>query len=326
MADTSLSNRNWLLEQAALGRRKPAYWRAAVYLVALIMAMIFAAILLVIIGMVSLLAIKLVVAGFDIEADSYTTMLAASFGSFAVVFLVTALFTWWEGRPFHTIGLRTANPLREWARGFALGLLMLAASVGISAALGWMDLRRVGGAPGDGPLTVLGWMALALLYFLVQGPAEEVLGRGYLLPVLGKRGGLWVGIAVSSLIFALMHGANPSIGPIPLLNLFLAGAFFCFYALKEAGLWGVFGWHSAWNWVQGAVFGLEVSGMGEFSAHPLLNFDEAGPDWMTGGPFGPEGGAAVTIVLLLGIGLLLWLFWKESRRSAATAATTETCL
>jgi membrane protease YdiL (CAAX protease family) len=311
MADTSLSNRNRLLEQAALGKRKPAYWRAAVYLLASILAMFLTAILLVIIGLIFNL---------DIEAHTDEIMLIASFGSFAAVFLVTALFTWWEGRPFHTIGLRTASPLREWARGFALGMLMLAASVGISAALGWIDLRRVGGAPGDGPLTVLGWGLLALFYFLIQGPAEEVLDRGYLLPVLGKRGGLWVGVIVSSVIFALMHGANPAIGPIPLLNLFLAGVFFCFYALKEAGLWGVFGWHSAWNWVQGAVFGLEVSGLETFAAHPLFDFDEVGPDWMTGGPFGPEGGAAVTIVLLLGVGVLLWLFWKESRRSAAPPA------
>jgi membrane protease YdiL (CAAX protease family) len=313
MRSTSLSNQNWLLEQAALGKRKPAYWRAAVYLLASLLAMFIAVIPFSVIGVV----ILLVVGQKDIEANRDILTLIASIGSFGAVFLVTALFTWWEGRPFHTIGLRTASPLREWARGFGVGVLMLAASVGISAALGWMDLRRVGGAPGDGPLTVLLWTALALFFFLIQGPSEEVLARGYLLPVLGKRGGLWVGIAVSSIIFAVMHGLNPSIGPIPLLNLFLVGIFFCFYALKEAGLWGVFGWHSAWNWAQGAVFGLEVSGMGEFAAHPLLDFDEVGPDWMTGGPFGPEGGAAVTIVLLVGLGVLLWLFWRRSSASLA---------
>jgi membrane protease YdiL (CAAX protease family) len=306
MYSTNLNNQNWLLEQVALGKRKPAYWRAAVYLLASFLASFL--------GMFAVtiaFALISVIIGPPIGIGLEETTLIVSFGAFVAVFLVTALFTWWEGRPFHTIGLRTANPLREWARGFALGLLMLAASVGISAAPGWMDLRRVGGAPGDGPLTVLGWMALALLYFLVQGPSEEVLARGYLLPVLGKRGGLWVGIVVSSLVFALMHGANPSIGPVPLLNLFLVGIFFCFYALKEAGLWGVFGWHSAWNWAQGAVFGLEVSGMGTFSAHPLFDFNEAGPDWMTGGLFGPEGGAAVTIVLLAGIAVLLWRFWRK---------------
>ena len=36
---------------------------------------------------------------------------------------------------------------------------------------------------------------------------------------------------------------------------------------------------------------------------------ESGDDWLTGGAFGPEGGLAVTIVLL--IGMVVILFWKE---------------
>jgi len=37
----------------------------------------------------------------------------------------------------------------------------------------------------------------------------------------------------------------------------------------------------------------------------LLNLVETGPDVVTGGAFGPEGGLAVTLVIGLGIGALL---------------------
>jgi membrane protease YdiL (CAAX protease family) len=229
--------------------------------------------------------------------------------SYVGIFLVSALFLWWEGRSLSSIGLRTTTPLLEWARGLGLGILMLAASVGISALPGFMAFERLGGA-GDTTDSLALWLLSWLVFFVIQGPGEEVLCRGYLLPVLGARGGPWAGIAISSLIFAVLHLLNPNIGPISVLNLVLVGIFFCLYALKEGGLWGVFGWHTAWNWAQGNLFGLEVSGMADIATHPLFDLTETGPDWITGGSFGPEGGVAVTAVLLAGTIFLLWRFWR----------------
>ena len=159
-----------------------------------------------------------------------------------------------------------------------------------------------------------------LLFFLVQGPAEEIMFRGYLLPVLSARGNTTLGIVVSSLLFGLLHVLNPNLGPLPMLNLTLAGVMFAMYALVEEGLWGMFGLHSAWNWVQGNVLGMAVSGM-EFGPS-LFKLSESGPDWLTGGAFGPEGSLVVTLALAATSAMLGWRLWRreQNRRASVGAA------
>lgn len=80
------------------------------------------------------------------------------------------------------------------------------------------------------------------------------------------------------------------------------------YTMREGSLWGISALHSVWNWVQGNFFGFEVSGTNA-SGGTLLNLLATGKDWLTGGAFGPEGGLAVTIVLVAGIAATI--FWKS---------------
>jgi hypothetical protein len=79
----------------------------------------------------------------------------------------------------------------------------------------------------------------------------------------------------------------------------------------EGGLWGVCAQHAVWNWAQGNVFGMEVSG-GASSVPILWNLQEAGPDLITGGAFGPEGGLAVTFILLVSIVVLVALLRRKN--------------
>jgi hypothetical protein len=149
--------------------------------------------------------------------------------------------------------------------------------------------------------------------WLVQGAAEEALTRGFLLPTVAVRWGVVPGILLSSLVFAALHLLNPHLTPIGQLNLFLFGVFAALYALWEGSLWGVCAIHGAWNWVQSSVYGFAVSGQGQQTA-TLLDLREVGHDWMTGGAFGPEGGLAVTLVLLSGCALV-WVAQSRARAS-----------
>jgi len=133
------------------------------------------------------------------------------------------------------------------------------------------------------------------------------------LPTIGGRYHPLAGILISSVIFTAFHSFNPNLSPIAILNLFLFGLFTALYALTEGGLWGVFSLHSVWNWAQGNLFGFEVSGMAS-PGGTLFNLRETGPDVITGGSFGPEGGLAVTAVLVISC-LVVWLMAR--RRSAA---------
>ena len=154
-------------------------------------------------------------------------------------------------------------------------------------------------------------MTLVLIGWVVQGGAEEVLIRGWVLPVIGARYKAWIGLLVSSLIFSLMHGLNPGLSAIALVNLALFGVFAGLFAMREGSLWGISALHSVWNWVQGNFFGFQVSGTNA-DGGTLINLMEIGADWFTGGEFGPEGGLAVTIVLVIGIAITL--FWKSGMR------------
>lgn len=222
----------------------------------------------------------------------------------------TALF---EGRPFWTLGLERGGALRRYGRGMLLGLAMFGAVVGIAFVLGYVALDQTGDPRLRGT-GVLGAVLLVYLGWAVQGPAEEILSRGWLLQAVGVGWGPVAGVLVSSVFFALLHSLNPNLSPISVLNLFLVGVFLALWVLHEGSLWGVFAWHSVWNWAQGNLFGYEVSGS-SFAGGALLDLRETGPDAVTGGPFGPEGGLAVTAVVVVGIAVVLALAARRKGRA-----------
>ena len=232
-------------------------------------------------------------------SPGFTILLLLGFGP---IFILIWAWLWsFERRPFWTIGMESKGWSGKYLRGALLGIVMIAAAVGLSVAFGFVALEGSGIAMG---VAITGSMIL-LVGWIVQGAAEEALFRGFLLPILGTRYGLVVGVLTSSALFALLHIFNANLSLLAVLNLMLFGMFAAFYALKEGGLWGVFAVHSLWNWAQGNLFGMEVSGL-PVQLDAIFKLKETGPDWFTGGAFGPEGGIAVTLVLLVGI-IALWL-------------------
>ncbi len=227
--------------------------------------------------------------------------------SFVLVYAI--LWVWlkfFEKRPFWTLGYEAKNALMQYGRGFLAGALMFGGAVAILAVTGGVVFEQ--GDPTQQGFAALGGVIIVLLGWIVQGGAEEVLIRGWVLPVIGARYKPWIGLLISSLIFALLHGLNPGLSVIALINLALFGLFAGLYAMREGSMWGISALHSVWNWVQGNFFGFEVSGTNA-GGGTLLNLKETGADWLTGGAFGPEGGLAVTIVLVIAIAVTL--FWKS---------------
>jgi len=233
------------------------------------------------------------------SSPGFTILLVLGFGP---IFILIWFWLWlFERRPLWTIGMERRGWLSKYVRGAILGIVMIAAAVGLSMAFGFVALEGSGIAIE----VALGGSMLLLVGWVVQGAAEEALFRGFLLPILGTRYGLVTGVLTSSALFALLHLFNANLSLLAVLNLMLFGMFAAFYALTEEGLWGVFAVHSLWNWAQGNLFGMEVSGL-PVQLEAIFKLKETGPDWFTGGAFGPEGGIAVTLVLLAGI-IVLWL-------------------
>jgi len=229
-----------------------------------------------------------------------TAALAVSFaGVYALLWLWLRRY---ERRPFRTLGLERDGVARKVVRGALVGVAMLGGAVGAMAAMGYAAVEDGGSSPRGVP--ALPGVLIALLGWVVQGPAEELVCRGWLLPVVAARYRPWIGVAVSSAFFAALHALNPNLTVVAALNLALYGVFAALYALREGGVWGIAAQHAAWNWAQGNLFGFEVSGIPP-AGGALLDLAETGPDPITGGTFGPEGGLAISAVLVAGIAVLL---------------------
>ncbi|MCJ7625261.1 MAG: CPBP family intramembrane metalloprotease [Anaerolineaceae bacterium] len=218
-----------------------------------------------------------------------------------------------EKRHFRTLGFERIGAIRKYLRGVLIGVGMFTAVVLIMSVLGFTDSES--GDPGMQGIPAIGSVLLIYIGWTVQGPVEEIVMRGWLLPVIGARYRPWLGIFISSLVFSSLHIMNPSINILAIFNIILVGVVFALIALWEGGLWGVCGLHAAWNWAQGNLFGFEVSGLMP-AAGTLINLKENGPDILTGGSFGPEAGLITTILFLTACTILLILLKQKSEQEA----------
>ncbi|MCA1648105.1 MAG: CPBP family intramembrane metalloprotease [Chloroflexi bacterium] len=159
---------------------------------------------------------------------------------------------------------------------------------------------------------------------MIQGPAEEVLFRGYIFENVRDEWGLPWAVGVSAVTFALFHGRNPALGPLALLNLVLFGVATALYKARvdNGQLWGVFALHTIWNWLQQVVFGLPNSGLAAVPDNALFTLtpNTSLPDVVWGGGFGPEGTLAATLVLLALIGATLRRHPAARYQAAVTSA------
>jgi hypothetical protein len=87
-------------------------------------------------------------------------------------------------------------------------------------------------------------------------------------------------------------------------NTALAGIWLAAAYLRTRSLWLPLGVHWSWNWALGWFFGLPISGI-QLVSNPLLQGQDKGPKWLTGGSYGIEGGVACTIALVL-FTVFLW--------------------
>lgn len=150
-----------------------------------------------------------------------------------------------------------------------------------------------------------------LVIFIAVGFCEEFLFRGYLIKTLEDRGNSsWVIYMVSSILFSLAHMGNMDINSVALLNIFLVGILFAYMFRVTGSLWMPIGFHISWNYTQGIVFGFPVSGNPVDSIYHTQMV--VGQEWLSGGGFGPEGGALTTILIGLCM-MVTWIYGKKTR-------------
>ena len=208
-----------------------------------------------------------------------------------------------DRRSFVSLGLRlNARALTYFLIGTAISAVALGALfLGMWAG----GLLVVKGVSVNLPL--LGcWIAL----WLLVGWGEEIWVRGYWLQNIAEGGHIKSAVIVSSVLFGLLHGGNPNITLLAVLNLMLAGVYLAWGYVRTRSLWLPIGLHFGWNLFEGTVFGFPVSGT---SPYAVVKINVFGAQWLTGGKFGPEGGLVIWGVMALGAALV----WLATRRRAS---------
>jgi hypothetical protein len=196
--------------------------------------------------------------------------------------------------------LSTAGAILELGKGALLGGLLFTATIGLISLFGFYHVS------GFNPWTVL---LPALSLSIVSGVFEEVLVRGVLFRIMEEGLGTWLALAISALLFGLMHISNPNATLWSALAIAIeAGIMLAAAFIFTRRLWLAIGIHFAWNFVQGGIFGVAVSGNG---VQGLLQSTLDGPPLLSGGAFGAEASIfAVMVCLAAGI-YLTWAAWKK---------------
>lgn len=194
-----------------------------------------------------------------------------------------------ERRAPAALGFAPAHLVRDLALGTLLGAALIGGAVGVLALTGAYVVREVH-FPVESVLRM--FLLLALVAWF-----EEVLFRGIIFRILAERFGAVVAYVVSAALFGGVHLMNPHASWIAALAIAVeAGVLLGAIFWLRRSLWMAIGMHFAWNFVQGPVLGAPVSG----AALPsIVESSLPGPDWLDGGAFGPEAGAAAVVICVL---------------------------
>lgn len=192
-------------------------------------------------------------------------------------------------------------------RPIGLGLILGAVAIGLPSLLlmATGELRAVASTPGS-------WWTAAGLTFANLLPAaagEELLVRGYLFAVMRETIGWRWALIVTSIVFGLLHLDNPGVDAESVLLVVLAGFFLGSLLLATRSLYATIAAHFAWNWVMAAGLHTPVSGIPIIA--PDYRVVDAGPDWLTGGAWGPEGGLAAALSMFI---VVVYIYARHLRR------------
>jgi len=214
--------------------------------------------------------------------------------------------------------LPAQRSLPELGKGLGAGVALFSIAVAIAAAIGVYHIVGTGNAS----TLLLDLVIVGIVPALV----EELLFRGILFRWVEEFGGSWAALLITSALFGLAHILNPgatwfsSFSVAVEAGLLLGGA----YMLTRT-LWMPIGLHAAWNFTQGGIFGVPVSG---HVSHGLVQATLSGPALLSGGAFGLEASVIALIVctaagvwlvvLAMKHGQLMQPWWVRRRELSAS--------
>ena len=260
-------------------------------------------------------ALYLLVLAAFLGAGMMDSMAGAQWGALlAAVFATLVAGRFLDGR-FPDAGLRVR--LRRALFSIGSGIVIAAVAVGAGHVLILLSsgLALEGGrglAAGD-----------AILVVLPAAVHEELLFRGWAFQKLAR----WsapLTVVGGALLFGILHGANPAVGWLGLVNIMVAGVMLSLAFLAFRNLWAPIALHYSWNFLSGPVLGYEVSGWR--ASATLYSQSDPGPAFLTGGDFGIEGSVWMILVqlpIVIALTLKIADRWRRERSDTIRAPIME---
>lgn len=234
--------------------------------------------------------------------------------------LIAMVFSMWVGtkmdkRPFRNYGFRfSAKWWKDLAFGLFLGAFLMAIIFIVELVMGWVTITGFFKPAGSG--SFLMGIVFATFNFIFVGIYEEMMSRGYQIhnlaeglrgKILSPKFALLLSYILTSSFFGFLHYTNPNATLVSTLLLILAGLFLGLGYILTGELALPIGLHITWNFFQGNVFGFPVSGTQ--AGATFIGIQQGGPDFWTGGAFGPESG--LLGVLAIALGMVMIVFWTK---------------
>lgn len=243
--------------------------------------------------------------GISFEVDGtreWIFLLTNGAGTVGGLFAVLLVWRLINKEKFTRMGLRWQAT--DLIFGLVLGALSITIIFIFLYATGQITLVNALSAPEFSMFTLL-----FFIMFIFVGLFEEIFFRGYIISTMASRNNeRWFIYVASALIFSIVHGTNPNVTLLGLVNIALVGLLFAFMFDVTKSLWLPIGYHITWNFFQGNVFGFAVSGLPSDSIYSIEQQTES--TLWTGGSFGLEGGLLATIVIAISF-FITYIYGKQ---------------
>lgn len=230
----------------------------------------------------------------------------ALFYSFAANVLLTVLYCKKiEKRSWSMLGF--GGRFRDCFLGMGAAVFMLLLIIGSIWAAGGISYQGISEKTDYILITAL------LVGFLIQGTAEELMCRGFLMQSLSRKVSVPAAVFWSATAFALPHVSGLFVVEVKyrvigILNLYLISMLFSLLMICKKNIWIACGFHSLWNFLLYGVIGLQLSG--NEAAEGIFCFEPDKDSIINGGAYGVEASVVTTIVLSLAV-FLLWAVQKK---------------
>jgi len=192
-----------------------------------------------------------------------------------------------DSKSFVSMGYSMKGRLKDCIYGILVGLVLI--SLGFFSLLftDYLEITQI--------VFSFKIVAGSFFFYLVAAMIEEVIFRGYVLNNLMEYGNKYLALFISSVLFALIHGMNPNLTIIAMVNLAIAGGVLGITYIYTKNIWYPVFLHVSWNYFQGPIYGFEVSGT---QAVSIISQKVSGNELITGGDFGFEGSIILTFLMI----------------------------